>query len=76
MQTHHDITFALLEAVLSEDTRALDGIDKKIFSDEKVTRGVLATMTSLLLTALVNMHGEPGTLAQIDQVRAHYAGLS
>lgn len=76
MEPSHALTFDLLQAFLEEDSETLDRVDSLIFGDLEMSRAVFATTASLLLRALVNVHGEAGALAHLDQARAAYAAMT
>lgn len=75
MNRAHVLAASLLDGLIREDVTALDATASAI-RDEDETERVLCCIASLLVSALVNVHGEPGALARIDQFMAEVSEWS
>jgi hypothetical protein len=65
----HALTFRLLDALIREDVAALD-VTASLIKSEDQTERVLCSVSALLSSALINVHGPIGALAVLDQSMA------
>lgn len=66
------VAFDLLEGLLTENVVVLDRAHRAMEQDPALVKAALASMSALLCSALINVHGEVGALAVVDRARAEH----